>query len=132
MTRASINPQCPRCKVRHDPPMHKRDDDDLYVCPTTGETESRTMGGFDVCCDHPDCSATEGPATVTLTDEERQSLPGAYSHPTFLYAAVERIVAARVVEALTADNAGWRATVNVERARADELILSSLLLRVRG
>lgn len=28
---------------------------DLYICPTSGETESRTLGGFDVCCDHPRC-----------------------------------------------------------------------------
>ena len=28
---------------------------DLYVCPTTGETESLTLGGFDVCCNHPKC-----------------------------------------------------------------------------
>lgn len=28
---------------------------DLFICPTTGEAESRTVGGFDVCCDHPRC-----------------------------------------------------------------------------
>lgn len=27
--------------------------DDLYFCPTSGEVESLTHGGFDTCCDRP-------------------------------------------------------------------------------
>lgn len=26
-----------------------------YVCPGSGETECLCHGGFDNCCDHPDC-----------------------------------------------------------------------------
>jgi len=26
-----------------------------YVCPTSGERECPIHGGFDVCCDHPQC-----------------------------------------------------------------------------
>lgn len=28
---------------------------DLYICPSSGETESLNHGGFDTCCDHPRC-----------------------------------------------------------------------------
>jgi hypothetical protein len=48
--------------------QHSADYDasDLYVCPTTGETESRTLGGFDVCCADPTCpGAREVPPEVT-------------------------------------------------------------------
>jgi hypothetical protein len=51
-------------------------DDDTYVCPTTGETESRTMGGFDVCCDHPECPGSTRP----IPPEE---CPNADLHETF-------------------------------------------------
>lgn len=27
----------------------------MYVCPTSGETECLTHGGFDNCCGHPQC-----------------------------------------------------------------------------
>lgn len=26
-----------------------------YICPTSGESECTVHGGFDNCCDHPDC-----------------------------------------------------------------------------
>jgi hypothetical protein len=31
------------------------DDPNTYRCPSSGELESLTDGGFDVCCDHPRC-----------------------------------------------------------------------------
>lgn len=36
---------------------------DVYWCPTAGEYESASHGGFTVCCDRPDLHrATEGPS----------------------------------------------------------------------
>lgn len=29
--------------------------DQMYVCPTSGEEECTVHGGFDRCCDNPDC-----------------------------------------------------------------------------
>jgi hypothetical protein len=43
----------------------EKDVPDLYICPTTGETESRTLSGFDVCCDHPRCPGNLYGTTVT-------------------------------------------------------------------
>lgn len=32
--------------------------DRVYMCPTSGEFECPLHGGFDVCCDHPNCPGT--------------------------------------------------------------------------
>ena len=43
---------------------------DLYVCPAALEVESKTHGGFGVCCDRPDLHVPlpDGPATDALSE----------------------------------------------------------------
>lgn len=43
-SRRSINPRCPRCKVRHALPMHDRDDDGV-----TSVEPGCTCGGTAAC-----------------------------------------------------------------------------------
>ena len=46
---------------------------DLYICPTSGETESRSLGGFDICCDHPRCpgnTTSHHPRNDETTEEQ--------------------------------------------------------------
>jgi len=43
----------------------------LYICPTSKEWECPTHGGFDVCCDHPDC-----PGGSSSTDRLTTRTPG--------------------------------------------------------
>lgn len=42
-------------------------DTDLYFCPTVGEIESATHGGFSVCCTHPERHVMIGHDTPAIT-----------------------------------------------------------------
>jgi hypothetical protein len=43
--------------------------DQRYFCPTSGDVEHPTHGGFDVCCGHPELHRPITPAEALPADE---------------------------------------------------------------
>lgn len=69
--------------ITHSGPGYQQEDD-LYFCPTVGEIESKTHGGFDACCARPDrhIDVPDIPAVHAISEylSEKAKLPAHGQH----------------------------------------------------